>query len=439
MTRLALLRRLDRTPGKLSRYLLVRLVNPSKVCDGLLIVTRPDLFPANHGAAVKVDRTAQALSRVAGPVFLVTDNRWRYFRYVEGVRQPVAFPWWLRLPGPLRFMLRLRIRRGGIPRRDAFLYYPLFDWGLLLRSAYVAARSGVRIFQAEFPAYAHVCLWIKSLFGGHTVLAEHNVEFARLKAQDPTLEDERYDLLRQIEVCLCNRVDLVITVSRPDRDNLIRNGVVADRVHVVPHGVDLAACDAANGSGAVLAAHGIGSQRPIIVYHGTYAYPPNLDAVHILAREIVPRLRSRGFSPVVLALGPHPPTKAGTVADVLFLGSVPSVWPYLKAAHIAVVPLQQGGGTRMKLLDYFAAGVPVVTTSKGAEGLDLADGREAMIRDSSESIADAVVGLLQDPAQAAALAARARRFAVARDWLSIARCYRDLYAASSMLPARASG
>jgi glycosyltransferase involved in cell wall biosynthesis len=331
-------------------------------------------------------------------------------------------------------MLNLRLRHAGIPRRDAFLYYALADWGLLLRTAYIAAQTGVRIFQAEFPAYARVCLWVQSLLGGHTVLVEHNVEFDRLKAQVAVLHKRCYELLRQIEVTLCNRVELVIVVSRLDRETLLRNGVNGDRLFVVPHGVDLAASDAATISRDFLVERGIGPERPIMVYHGTYAYPPNLDAVHILAREIVPRLRVRGFDPLVLAIGPHAPRR-NSLPNVVFLGSVAAVPPYLKAADVAVVPLQQGGGTRMKILDYFAAGVPVVTTPKGAEGLDLVDGRDALIRDGYDSIADAVACLLQDGRRASALGARGRQFAAALDWLSIGKRYRDLFVARSMLPA----
>lgn len=429
----AIERRLDATPGALTGNLLRRLLQHAPVVPGVLVVTRPDMFPADHGAAVKVDRTAAALSQVVGPVYLVTDDRLRYYRYLNGKRETISFPLWLRIPGPLRPILNLRLRHAGIPRRDAFLYYALADWGLLLRAAYVAARTGVRIFQAEFPAYARVCLWVKSLLGGHTVLVEHNVEFDRLKAQIGKLDERRYELLRQIELTLCNRVDLVIAVSRLDRERLVRNGVDGDKIFVVPHGVDLAASDAAAGSRGFLVERGISSDRPIIVYHGTYAYPPNLDAIRILACEILPRLRVRGFQPLVLALGPHAP-KTRSFPDVVFLGSVVSVPPYLKAADIAVVPLQQGGGTRMKILDYFAAGVPVVTTAKGAEGLDLVDGRDALIRDSYDSIADAVECLLRDRHRASALGARGRQFAAALDWLSIGQRYRDLFLARSMLP-----
>jgi len=427
------LRRYLRAPrGEFRRKLILNTFRPGDVQRGILLVTRPDLFPADHGAAVRIDRTAWALSKVIGPVYIVTDSRSQYYRYLNGNRQAVSYPTWLKIPGPVRPLLYLRLRLLGIPKRDAFLYYPLADWGLSLRALYVAARTGSRVFQAEFPGYARVCLWLQWLLGGRTVLVEHNVEFARMEAQVRDLGEHRYELLREIELALCRRVDLVVAVSKLDRDTLLRNGIDEARLEVVPHGVDLAAFDAAGRSREFLVDLGLESERPVLVYHGTYAYPPNIEALRILSGEILPRLQDRGLDPLVLAIGPHPPA-TWLSASVVFLGSVRSVAPFLKAADVAVVPLRQGGGTRMKILDYLAAGLPVVTTAKGAEGLDLVDDRDALIRDSYDSMADAVALLLRNTDYAAALGARGRQFVAGLDWLSIGRRYREVLRSRSIL------
>jgi glycosyltransferase involved in cell wall biosynthesis len=159
-----------------------------------------------------------------------------------------------------------------------------------------------------------------------------------------------------------------------------------------------------------------------LVYHGTYSYPPNLEAIRILVNEILPRLNARGLPAAVLAVGPNPPDW-DLHPDVVFVGGVDAVAPYIKSADIAVVPLQQGGGTRMKVLDYFAAAVPVVSTSKGVEGLGLADGEQVLIRDGHDEIADAVACLIRDEARAKALGAAGRRYVEQFDWLNIARRY----------------
>ena len=129
----------------------------------------------------------------------------------------------------------------------------------------------------------------------------------------------------------------------------------------------------------------------------------------------------------MLAVGAHPPLES-VHPDVIFTGAVDAVAPYLKAAAVAVVPLQQGGGTRMKILDYFAASVPVVSTSKGVEGMGLTDGEQALIRDSYEDIAEAVALLLSDSARSRQLAESGRRFVQQFDWSNVATAHLRLYA-----------
>jgi len=422
--------RLRLAPRKVTRAILGLVFRPVPAGPGVLLITRGDLFPPNHGAAVKIDRTASGLSRLTGPVCLVTDRRDRFYRYLDGKCESMRYPLWLSLAGPWRWRLRRVLRAAGIPAEEISLYAALRDWSLDLRAAYVAARYGMRVFQAEFPAYARVCLWVRSLFGGLTVLVEHNVEFERLREQFEHLTATGYAFLRQTELFLCNRVDCVVAVSPRDRASLVRQGVELKRVHVIPHGVDIAAFDAAAGlPAAVLRRWGVGAGRPLLVYHGTYRYPPNLEAMRILADEILPRLRRRGLAPAVLAIGPSPPAK-DFHPDFVFVGGVDAVAPYIKAGHVAVVPLQRGGGTRMKILDYFAAAVPVVSTSKGVEGLGLVDGRQVLIRDGFDDFSDAVAGLLCDPARSRALGAAGRRYVEQLDWHKIARRYVDLFAGS---------
>jgi len=199
---------------------------------------------------------------------------------------------------------------------------------------------------------------------------------------------------------------------------------------VIPHGVDISSFDACMEASGLRKQLGIAPDRPLLVYHGTYLYPPNLQAVQILANEILPRLSSNGLFPKVLAIGPHPPVD-GLHSDILFLGNVDSVAPYIKAADVAVVPLRRGGGTRMKILDYFAASVPVVSTSKGVEGLGLTDGEQLMIRDGHDAFAEAISELLQDEERAQSLGAAGRRYVEQFDWLKIARRYVELFDGSS--------
>jgi polysaccharide biosynthesis protein PslH len=90
-------------------------------------------------------------------------------------------------------------------------------------------------------------------------------------------------------------------------------------------------------------------------------------------------------------------------------GTVEDVRPYLARAGICIVPLRVGGGTRLKIYEAMAAGVPVVTTAIGAEGLPLRHGEHLMIANTAQEQIDAIRSLFSDPAQAAQLAANALR------------------------------
>ncbi len=395
--------------------------------DAVVMVTRSDVFPTDHGAAVKIDRTARGLAENVSAVYLVTDDRERYHRYRGSTRQERRYPWLIRKLAPDRAKVRKRVLAAGVPPDDAFLYYARYDWGFVARVVYLAVRHGARRFQAEFPAYALPCLSARRLLGGVAAIVEHNVEYKRLSDQHPDVPGRTREWLREIEVKVCNRVDLVVAVSDADRETLVRDGVAGDKLRVIPHGVDLRSFANASPAGARRLL-GIPSDCGLLVYHGVYGYPPNLEAMHFLAREILPRLNDRGLRPKVLAIGPHPPATSPH-PDILFIGSVPEVAPYLLDANVAVVPLRKGGGTRMKVLDYFAAGIPVVSSSKGVEGLGLTDGEQALIRDDPESFAAAVAELLDAPARRASLGEAGRRHVAALDWTRIADRYLAEYCA----------
>jgi glycosyltransferase involved in cell wall biosynthesis len=390
----------------------------------MVIVTRSDIVPTDHGAAVKIDRTAWGLSHLFDAVYLVSGNRERYFVYRAGARTEHSYPRWLALLGPEQARVDKRLNDLGLPASDAFLFEPLIDWSFVARTLYLGRRSGARLFQAEFPAYARACIWAQACLGGRTLLVEHNVEYERLRSQFPDMSEHTFKLLQDTEVQLCNRVDAVVAVSQRDRNRLLADGVSAEKIHVIPHGVDLEVYDEALPAN-VRDRFDIDDDSVLLVYHGIYLYPPNLEAMQLMASQVLPRLQRQGVNAKVLAIGRHPPAKA-LHPDILFTGSVERLAPYLLAADIAVVPLMRGGGTRMKILDYFAAGLPVVSTTKGIEGMSATPTENVLIFDDWDDFATAIQSLASDRASAAAIGAAGRRFVAGLGWRDITRRYLDL-------------
>lgn len=135
----------------------------------------------------------------------------------------------------------------------------------------------------------------------------------------------------------------------------------------------------------------------LLTYLGAYSYYPNEQAALELIDRVMPLLRDRGIRARVQLIGanPTPVMKAAAAGcgDVEITGPVDSVLPYLKQRCLIVLPIRLGGGTRLKILEAFAASRPVISTAKGAEGIDAVDGRHLMIRESADEIAEAAVKL----------------------------------------------
>lgn len=160
-----------------------------------------------------------------------------------------------------------------------------------------------------------------------------------------------------------------------------------------------------------------------ILLVGSFGYAPNEDAALAFGEEIWPRVVAAASRPArAWIVGSRPSPAVRRLADgpgITVTGEVPHVGPYYARAHVAINPIRAGGGTRIKAIEAFAHGVPLVSTAMGAEGLGAADGRHLVIAESPEQFAQACLRLMREPALAARLAAQARalyraRYAVPR-------------------------
>jgi polysaccharide biosynthesis protein PslH len=137
---------------------------------------------------------------------------------------------------------------------------------------------------------------------------------------------------------------------------------------------------------------------PVILLQGSLRYAPNIDAVDWLIGQIAPRLWEKVPAAQIRLVGK--PTRGiesrHYPPSVTVVGGVPDMEPELERADIAVVPLRIGSGTRLKILESFAHRVPVVSTSLGADGLDVQDGVHLLLADDAETFATACQRLLRD-------------------------------------------
>jgi glycosyltransferase involved in cell wall biosynthesis len=185
--------------------------------------------------------------------------------------------------------------------------------------------------------------------------------------------------------------------------------VAPGRVALVPNGADLDGLPARTSLPAA----------PEALFVGTMSYHANQDGVRWLLEEILPAsARDDLHLTVVGAGGPDwlPKLAARARQDVEVAGFVPDTAPWFERARALVVPLRIGGGTRLKILESLARGVPVLSTTLGCEGLDLEPGRDLLVEDDPRAFAAALDRLLADDELCRSLARNGRAAAAAYDW-----------------------
>ncbi|MBV8118804.1 MAG: glycosyltransferase [Alphaproteobacteria bacterium] len=171
-----------------------------------------------------------------------------------------------------------------------------------------------------------------------------------------------------------------------------------------------------------------------LIFVGTFGYFPNLDAARFLCREVLPILRRLSDREIRIDLVGSGSTAAmagfAGRSEVEVHGFAENLAPLYAAADVAAVPVRAGGGTRIKILEAFAHGVPVVTTALGAEGIDADDGVHLLFADDAEAFARACLRLKEVPELAARLVAHAAellatRYTPARVDAALAEAYGD--------------
>jgi len=178
-------------------------------------------------------------------------------------------------------------------------------------------------------------------------------------------------------------------------------------VVVVPNGVDLDRYK--DDSGA--------SEPGTLIFPGALTYSANFDAMAFFLHQIFPLVKARWPEVVLRITGKTngvPVDRLPLDERVILTGYLDDVRPTVAQSWVCVVPLRVGGGTRLKILEAMALGTPVVSTSKGAEGLEVTQDEDILIADTPAEFADAVLRLLNDRALRARLAANGRRLVESR-------------------------
>lgn len=252
--------------------------------------------------------------------------------------------------------------------------------------------------------------------GVPAVLTEHEVRRPRPPARPAgpvrdlpraVLHEADWRRWRTFQPAVWRRFDRIQVFGPRDADAIAALAPdVAARVRVNPFGLTLPpAPDPAR------------EDPDLVLFVGNFTHPPNRDAARWLARDIMPLVRELRPRARLRIVGTAPP------ADVLGLAGphvevvpdAPDVTPHLAAAAVVLAPIRTGGGMRMKVLHALAAGRPVVTTPRGAEGFTPQGGElPLLVAEDAAGLAAATAALLGDPARRRALGAAGRAHAIAQ-------------------------
>jgi sugar transferase (PEP-CTERM/EpsH1 system associated) len=160
-----------------------------------------------------------------------------------------------------------------------------------------------------------------------------------------------------------------------------------------------------------------------LVFTGKMDYRPNVDAALWFANDIFPLIQREAPQAQFVIVGQKPTRAVQRLSErpgLVVTGAVEDAQPHIAGAAVYVAPLRMGGGTRFKLLEALALKRPIVSTTLGAEGFALKDGRELLLADGVQDFANAVITLLHDGAQRKALAEAGYEFVKGYDWERIA-------------------
>ncbi|MBI4169895.1 MAG: glycosyltransferase [Acidobacteria bacterium] len=261
------------------------------------------------------------------------------------------------------------------------------------------------------------------------VLFQHNVESAiwQRRAQQARDPVRRFYLrlqasrMRAFEGRVCREAGRIIAVSPKDAETM-RRWFGASRISVIPTGVDL---DYFSRPAA---------EEPRVadlVFVGSMDWLPNVDGVTWFVRETLPRIRARRPDCTLAVVGRSPGRAVAELAAkdarILVTGTVDDVRPCLWGSTVAIVPLRIGGGTRLKIYEAMAAGVPVVSTAVGAEGLEVSSPGNIRLADAPDAFAAACVELLERAEVRARQARAARALVTSRcSWEAAAGAFEDV-------------
>ncbi len=357
----------------------------------VLLVSPYPVYPADHGGGVRLFNLIQRLGKTCELyllVFIRGEDDPEQREVLEAYCEKAYFHHWqprfdlplwdLRPPNAVLFSshrARLRIRDLALRHRIQVLQLEYTE----LAQYHDAVDDGVKVILVEHDVAFHS-------FGRRRKMGFHQ-RFPDSRVFGATALDGAR--LMSYEVEACRAVDQIHVMSSHDGEFLSRylpDG--SRRIRIVPNAVD---CEAYRPSGD--------EERQGVLFVGNFENLPNLDAFEFFTEEIWPLVRARVPEAELSVVGAKMPAEMFELDGkdgIRIVGTVPDMQPYYHGHRVLACPIRAGSGTRLKLFESFASGIPAVATRLAAEGIDYQDGHHLLIAEEPEAFAAAIERLLVD-------------------------------------------
>lgn len=235
--------------------------------------------------------------------------------------------------------------------------------------------------------------------------------------------------IKFLEKVICKYiVDHITSVSDEEKAIFIKKYKLnKEKVTVIPSGCPILDLPDKKCKNNVKEEIDIDSEKVIIFFHGSFSHPLNKDAFKRMENYIAPKFKKINKRILFVVGGTGVPKFER--ANIKSLGFIEDLHKVMSIADIAIVPLTRGGGTKLKVLDYLSAGLPIVTTKKGIEGIKAKNSEHAIIIDNvNEKFIDAIIHLANNKEERERIGANARRLAEGEyDWNKIGEKLYKLY------------
>ena len=245
-----------------------------------------------------------------------------------------------------------------------------------------------------------VAQYLPEWFPGLTMLHQHNAEYRLWERESAKggfgpqrwLAGREAARVRRYEAKIMSRFGTVFAVSAEDARALVSIGADRDRVHLLPNIPDPALLD--------LPSLSFARSESEIMYFGTLSWQPNIDGLERLITRILPLVRERLPDVKLSVAGRDAPRRLIQLAErnpsVQYVGPLEDAEPLYQRARVFAEVTQTGGGTRLKILNALARGLPTVASVAAAQGLDILAGDHVLLARDDDALAEAIVSLLTD-------------------------------------------